>query len=597
MGSMGHRANKHLGSTLHDNGVDFAVWAPFAKSVNLLLTIEFDSKEIPMESDGHGYWSVEDVDAQAGQSYLYEIVTESGDKLKRNDPYARQLTDSDNGASIIVARDFEWEGVENFSATTHNKAIIYELHLGTFNRPDASTAGTFYTAIEKLDYLQDLGINYIELMPVTSMAQSHGWGYAPNYIFSVENAYGGRRGLLDFVKACHEKGIGVILDVVYNHFFNETDLWQYDGWSENNRGGIYFYNDERGDTPWGGRPDYGRPEVRQFILDNVAMWLTEFKIDGLRVDSTIYMRNTDGNNDKHDLDIADAWSLLGEINELAHKINPNSLMIAEDNSSNSGIVQPTSKGGMGFNAQWEVGFPHVIRDSLAITKNSSQPRLDGIQYELGHSYTGNAFDKVIFSDSHDTAANGSVRLNEAVTPGNAGSVFARQRTLLASASALTAPGIPMLLQGQEFMQEGAFNDWQMLDWDKTTQFAGIVEAHQHLINLRLNKFDNTRGLIGQSTHLFHRDDTNNVIGFHRWDKGGPLDDTLVIINFGENRLKKYELSLPLAGEWRVRFNSSWKGYSPDFHDTPTEMIQANDSKKASFEMSEFSVIILSKEAS
>jgi 1,4-alpha-glucan branching enzyme len=592
---MGHHANKHLGSTLHDNGVDFAVWAPFAKSVNLLLTVEFDYKQIAMSADSKGYWSVDNVDAQAGQSYLYEITTLTNEKLKRNDPYARQLTDSDNGASIIVARDYEWEGADSFSTISHNKAIIYELHIGTFNRPDASTAGTFYTAIEKLDYLVELGINYIELMPVTSMAQSHGWGYAPNYIFSVEHAYGGRRGLLDFVKACHEKGIGVILDVVYNHFFNETDLWQYDGWSENNRGGIYFYNDERGVTPWGGRPDYGRPEVRQFILDNVAMWLTEFKIDGLRVDSTIYMRNSDGNNDKPELDIPEAWSLLGEINTLAHKINPNALMIAEDNSSNSGIVQPISKNGMGFNAQWEIGFPHVIRDSLAITKNPNQLRLDGFVYELEHSYDGDAFDKVIFSDSHDTAANGSVRLNEAVTPGNAGSVFARQRTLLASATALTAPGIPMLLQGQEFMQEGAFNDWQMLDWDKTTQFAGIVEAHHHLINLRLNKFNNTRGLTGQFTHLLHRDDTNNVIAFHRWDKGGPLDDTIVIINFDKNRLKKYELTLPLAGEWRVRFNSSWKGYSSDFHDTPTETIHADNFKKAIIEMSELSVLILSKE--
>ncbi len=593
---MAHHAKQHLGSTLHDNGVDFTVWAPFAVSVNLLLTIEFDSEVIPMKSDGHGYWSVQNVEAQAGQSYLYEIETSAGEKLKRNDPYARQLTDSDNGASVIIAHDFEWEDAEDFTSVEHNKAIIYELHIGTFNRPDASTAGTFYTAIEKLEYLQNLGVNYIELMPVTSMAQSHGWGYAPNYIFSVENAYGGRRGLLDFVKACHEKGIAVILDVVYNHFFNETDLWQYDGWSENNRGGIYFYNDERGETPWGGRPDYGRPEVRQFILDNVAMWLTEFKIDGLRVDSTIFMRNTEGDNDKHDLDIADAWGLLGEINSLAHKINPNALMIAEDNASNDAIVQPVSKNGMGFNAQWEVGFPHVIRDSLGITKNNDQPRLDGIQYELEHTYTGDAFDKVIFSDSHDTAANGSVRLNEAVTPGNAGSVFARQRTLLASAATLTAPGIPMLLQGQEFMQEGSFNDWQMLDWDKTEQFEGIVLAHKHLINLRLNAFGNTKGLIGQSTHLFHRDDTNNVIAFHRWDAGGPNDDTLVLINFDKNRLKHYEITLPVSGEWRVRFNSSWKGYSSDFHDTPVEVISAKESGKTHVDMSEFSVIILSKEA-
>jgi 1,4-alpha-glucan branching enzyme len=592
---MGHRTGKHLGSLAHDKGVDFSVWAPFAKSVALLHWLEFEWGELPMESDGNGYWFIENVDAQPGQMYKYRIVTEDGEALDRNDPYARQVTDSDSGSSVIVAHDFDWKGSDSFEAAPKQQAIIYELHIGTFNKPDASTTGTFESAIEKLDYLANLGVNYVELMPVTSMAMSHGWGYAPNYIFSVENAYGGRHGLLEFVKACHEKGIGVILDVVYNHFFNESDLWRYDGWSENDRGGIYFFNDERGDTPWGGRPDYGRAEVRQFILDNVTMWFTEYKIDGLRVDSTIYMRNTDGNNDKHDLDIPEAWSLLGEINQLAHKINPNALMIAEDNATNSGIVTPVADGGMGFDAQWEVGFPHVIRDSLGITHNENQPALQGVEYELGHTYTGDAFDKVIFGDSHDTAANGSSRLNEAATPGNADRLSARQRVLLASALSLTAPGIPMLLQGQEFMQEGSFNEWQMLEWDKTEQFAGIVLAHQHLINLRLNKFDNTRGLLGQFTNVIHRDDENNIIAFHRKDRGGPLDDTVVIVNFGDTIFEEYSLTFPYEGDWRVRFNSSWTGYNVDFHEVPMVNTQADKDGLATVALSNFSVIILSTE--
>ncbi len=590
---MGHRTSQHLGSVVHDNGVDFCVWAPFAKSVSLLLTVEFSSQEFPMEPDGTGHWYIDDVQAEAGQSYKYRLVTQNDQILDRNDPYARHLTDSDNGASVIVSRTFEWEGTENFKAHPKEKAIIYEMHIGTFNKPDAATSGTFASAIEKLDYLNALGVTYIELMPVTSMASSHGWGYAPNYIFSVENSYGGRHGLLDFVKACHQRGIGVILDVVYNHFFNVTDLWQYDGWSENNRGGIYFYNDERGDTPWGGRPDYGRPEVRQFLLDNVTMWLTEFKIDGLRVDSTIYMRNTDGNNDRHDLDIGDAWSLLGEMADLAHKINPHALMIAEDNASNAGLVQPTAHGGAGFDAQWEVGFPHIIRDCLGITHNSSQPALQGLEYELMHHYTNDVFSAVIFSDSHDTAANGSVRINEAVTPGNAESLSARQRVLLASAVALTAPGIPMLLQGQEFMQEGAFNDWKMLEWDKTTQFAGIVLAHQHLINLRLNRFENTAGLVGQYAALVHRDDTNTVFAFHRKNKGGPGDDTVVILNFSSQPFEHYELTLPVTGTWRVRFNSCWKGYSVDFHETHFAATTTAANNTAVVRLAAYSAVILS----
>jgi len=590
---MGRHTNKHLGAIVHDNGVDFTVWAPFAAKVTLLLTIGFDSKEIPMKSDGKGYWSVANVEAEPGQAYHYSITTSDGTQLFRNDPYARQLTDSDKGSSIIVAQEYDWSGTESFTPAPKNETIIYELHIGTFNKPDASTSGTFETAIEKLDYLKELGVTHVELMPVTSMATSHGWGYAPNYIFSVENSYGGRHGMLDFVKACHQKGIGVVVDVVYNHFYGDSDLWRFDGWSENNRGGIYFYNDKRGDTPWGGRPDYGRPEVRQFLLDNVAMWFTEFKVDGLRVDSTIYMRTTDGNNDDPAQSIPDAWSLLSDMTNLARKINPNAIMIAEDNSSNPGLVVDSKHGGAGFDAQWEVGFPHVIRDSLGITQNGTQARLQGIEYELGHSYTGNAFDKVIFSDSHDTAANGSVRINEAVTPGNAESLSARQRVLLASAITLTAPGIPMLLQGQEFMQEGAFNDWKMLEWEKTEQFAGIVLAHKHLADLRLNRHGNTKGLLGHYTALIHRDDNNNVLAYHRKDTGGPCDDTVVIVNFGDKKFKEYDLFLPYEGVWTVRFNSSWKGYNVDFHETHTERTTAGSDRKATISLAAFSAVILS----
>jgi len=592
VGTMGHHTNKHLGAIVHDNGVDFAVWAPFAKAVSLLHWQEFDWKEIPMESDHEGYWFVKNVEAEPGQTYKYLITTQNDEKLEKNDPYARQLTDSDNGSSVIVAYDFEWEGADEFTPVPKEKAIIYELHVGTFNKPDASTTGTFETVIEKLDYLRDLGVTTLELMPVTSMAMSHGWGYAPNHIFSIEGTYGGRHGLLELVKAVHEKEIGVIIDVVYNHFYPETDLWRYDGWSEHNRGGIYFFNDERGDTPWGGRPDYGRPEVRQFILDNVAMWFNEYKIDGLRVDSTIYMRNTDGNNEKPDLDIPEAWTLMNEVNELAHKMKPGALMIAEDNATNESIVTPE---GMGFDAQWEVGFPHVIRDSLGITHNESQPPLQGLEWELGHTYTGSAFDKVIFGDSHDTAANGSSRLNEAATPGNAESLSARQRVLLASALTLTAPGIPMLLQGQEFMQDGAFNEWQMLEWEKTEQFAGIVAAHTHLIDLRLNVYDNTRGLLGEHTKVLHRDDTNNVISYLRSDKGGPLDDTVIVAHLGDKKFKEYEIQFPSEGEWIVRFNSSWKGYNVDFHETNIRSVHVGKDLKAVLALSDYSTLILSKD--
>ncbi len=586
---MQHQLKKNLGVTRHGDDTEFRVWAPFASAVNLAGTVTGE-KEIALKSENDGYWSVSIKGVEPGQNYVFLITTADGTVLTRNDPRARQLTTSDSGASVIIDPDFDWQG-DAFTPVLPQQQVMYELHVGTFNRPDAATIGTFSDTLEKLDYLKALGVNVIELMPVTSMAHSYGWGYAPNHIYSVENAYGGRHGLLTFVRECHKQGIAVILDVVYNHFSGETDLWQFDGWSENGRGGIYFYNDTRGDTPWGGRPDYGRPEVRQFILDNVTMWLEEYHLDGLRVDSTIYMRNTEGHDNDPAHDISHAWYLLQDIAELAHKLNPNAIVVAEDCANSAYLTKPRSENGCAFDAQWELGFPHALRDGLGLRGGRT---LAGVRYELERRYNGNAFEKVVFSDSHDTAANGSVRLNEAASSGDAADKHAREKTVLANTVMLTAPGIPMFLQGQEFMQEGSFNDWQELEWDKAETYSGIVLAHQHLVNLRLNQGGTTAGLLGQSTAVFHQDDNNGVIGYHRWDKGGPGDDVLVIANFGGDAHETYQLQVPLPGKWRVRFNSTWKGYSPDFHEVALDEIATDENRLITLNLPAYAALILSQ---
>lgn len=588
---MTHQIKKGLGVTLHHAGAEFRVWAPFAKAVSLVGT--FAETPIELSSENDGYWSVTVDGVEPGGTYRYRITTQDDRTLEKNDPRARAITSSDNGFSVVVGNEFDWSG-DNFVTPPKNQQVIYELHIGTFNRVDAATPGTFDTAIEKLDYLQGLGVNMIELMPVTSMAFSNGWGYAPNYIFSVESMLGGRHGLMKFIKECHQRGIGVILDVVYNHFYGDTDLWQYDGWSDNGRGGIYFYNDERGDTPWGGRPDYGRPEVRQFILDNIVMWFTEYHIDGLRIDSTIYMRNTEGRNDDPVHDIPDAWQLLGDITNVAHKLKSDAIMIAEDCAGNAYINKPTSESGCGFDAQWGLGFPHALRDVLGLQPDK-YPSLAGIKHQLEHTFTGDPYDTIIFSDSHDTAANGSVRLTDAVAQDHTGSLESRQKSLLADAVMLTAPGIPMLLQGAEFLQDGAFNDWKELDWKNADHYEGIVEAHRHLIALRQNRHNNTKGLLGNSIKTIHLNEENLVIGYHRWDQGGAGDDTIVIVNFSNGAFDDYRLQLPLAGAWTVRFNSTWKGYGKDFPDSHVESVIVDDDNTATIKLAPYCVYVLSQD--
>jgi 1,4-alpha-glucan branching enzyme len=586
---MSSGTRKKLGSIVHHTGVTFRVWAPMAKSVGVLVPyISYDTEHaIEMSPEKGGYWVVTVPEAEAGQTYKYKIRTGSDEYVLRNDPRARSLTSSDNGASVIAADDFDW-GDDLYMPRPKNEHIIYELHIGTFHRADASTQGTFYDAIEKLDYLAELGITMIELMPVTSMAESHGWGYNTNSMFAIENSYGGRRGLMTFVRECHERGIGVIADVVYNHFAN-ADIWQFDGWSENGKGGIYFYNDERGDTPWGARPDYGRKEVRQCILDSVKMWFEEFRLDGLRLDSTSYMRNLEG-GDNQAKDIADAWTLLQDMTDVAHRVRPGSLVIAEDSSSNDFIVKQRAQGGAGFDAQWRLTFPEALYQAIGIPARYHAD----IKYEITQKYTDDPFTRVVFSDSHDTAANGRARLNEVAMPKHGEGVRAQQELLLANTVVCTSAGIPMLLQGQEFMQDGTFNEWEELDWENRQTYDGIVAAHRELIALRRNTYQTSKGLLGANTSLFHVNDQDRVLAYHRWHEGGVGDDVIVVLNFGDSDFPSYDIALPIRGEWEIAFQSARREYYEASDSEPIPSVATNEQRVCTIGLPARSSIIFTR---
>lgn len=587
---------KTLGASLHKQGVSFRVWAPFAQRV--YVTGSFNNWgriEMTREQDGL-YWSVDVSGAVAGQEYKFLIITADGRELFRNDPHSLQLTTSSGGTSVIADTSFDWED-EDFTAPAPQQQVIYELHVGTFHRPDPALTGTFSDVARKLDYLAGLGINTIELMPINSMSADRGWGYATDYIYAIESLYGGRRRLLELVKAAHQRGIAIVVDVVYNHFGPDPaglDLWQFDGWGQNDKGGIYFFNDDRSATPWGEtRPDFGRSEVQDYILGSVAMWMSDCHIDGLRVDSTIYIRNIRGNNDDPANDIPEGWHLLQRLTEIAREINPQAILIAEDVGQNQYITMPATAGGAGFSAQWDMAFPEVMRRTLGTTEDA-QRDLSAVCDLLTKSFNGDPFQRIVYSDSHDSAANGGARLNELISPGSPASLFARKRSLLAGALVLTAPGIPMLFQGQEFMQGGSFNDWRGLDWQLTERHRGIVTAYEHLIGLRKNTFGNTAGLSGPHINTLHTDWNNNVLAYHRWNNGGPGDDTVVIINFNNRAHTEYRINFPHKGTWHVRFNSSWSGYSPDFKDIDIEHIEVGPDGTV-IRMAPYSVLICSQD--
>ena len=215
---------------------------------------------------------------------------------------------------------------------------------------------------------KNLGINAVEVMPVAEFAGDFSWGYNPAHPFAVATIYGGPDALKRFVKAAHEHGIAVIMDVVYNHLGpSDLDLWQFDGWSENEKGGIYFYKDRRSQTPWGEtRPDYGRDEVRQYLRDNALMWFEEYHADGLRWDMIAYIKSIDGNDDNPANDIPEGWSLMQWINVEIQQLFPGKISIGESMKNNPWVIKEVGAGGAGFNAQWDAEFVHPVRQAVIV---------------------------------------------------------------------------------------------------------------------------------------------------------------------------------------------------------------------------------------
>jgi len=588
---------KGMGAIPHVGGVGFRVWAPHAEKVSVIGSFnEWNGSINPMQTEENGYWYTDVAEAGVGDQYKFLLITDKGE-LKRIDPYAREVTSS-VGNAVVNDPNFDWGG-DDFHIAPWNELVIYELHVGTFNDlEDVDHPGKFPSVSARLGHLKKLGVNAIQIMPVGEFAGDRSWGYNPAHIFSVEIAYGGPLAFKQLIKRTHQAGIAVILDVVYNHLGpSDLDLWQFDGWSENDRGGIYFYNDDRAITPWGEtRPDYGRGEVREYLLDNVMMWLEEYHVDGIRFDCTQFIRTVNGAGTQ---DLPEGWSLLQWINSRIAEKYPGRITIAEDLQHNRWLTKDAGAGGAGFSTQWDAMFVHPIRQAVSAPEDERRS-LDAIRDAICYRYNDDAFDRVIYSESHDEVANGKERVPQEISPDDPKGWYARKRSTLAAAMVFTAPGIPMIFQGQEFLEGGWFRDTVPVDWDQNDEFHGIVRLYRDLIRLRTNQGGFTRGLCGQFTQVYHTDDERKVIAFHRWDKGGSADDVVVVANFYHESQDEYIIGFPAAGNWKLRLNSDWQGYSDDFQGHLSSDVVAEPGENdglpfhAAVSMGPYSVLIYSQ---
>lgn len=565
-----------MGAIPHAQSVTFRVWAPHAKKVYVTGSFNnWHKTTTPLFSERNGYWSADVAEAKPGAEYRY-LIYGPGSTVSRIDPYARKVTNSVGNGIIYDPTAFDW-GDDRFRMASWNELVIYEMHIGTFNDEPGEQPGSFASAMEKLPYLQQLGINAIELMPIAEFPGDFSWGYNPCHPFAVESIYGGPDAFKEFVKAAHQHGIAVIVDVVYNHFGpTDIDLWQFDGWSENGKGGIYFYNDHRSHTPWGDtRPDYGRDHVRQYLCDNALMWFEEYHVDGLRWDATAYIKNIEGNDANPANDIPEGWGLMQWINAEIQQRFPGKLGIAEDLRKNPWVIKDVGAGGAGFGAQWDSEFVHPIRQAI-ISPDDNFRDLGAVCRAIEHRYDLDAFTRIIYTESHDEVANGRARVPEEIWPGQVDNWFSKKRSTLGAALVLTSPGIPMLFQGQEFLEDRWFHDQDPIEWSRAEEQGGILSMYRDLIALRRNLPGFVRGLCGQEIHVFHFNDAAKILAFHRWAEQGPGDSVVVVVNMALQSHESYTLGFPRGGLWQARFNSDSYNYGPDFANHPSPDVEAQE---------------------
>ena len=423
----------------------YRVWSPLAERVS----VNVGGETISMSLDPviEGWWHSGERHARAGEPYSFNI----DDAKDLPDPRSGWQPDGVHGPSTVVDHSaFGWSDGD-FQARPLSSAVIYELHVGTFTE-----AGTFESIIPHLGHLKSLGISHVELMPVAEFPGLFGWGYDGVNLFAPRHVYGGPEGLKRLVDACHARGLGVILDVVYNHMGPSGNYLP--------KFGPYFT--DRHHTPWGDALNFDGPysdEVRRYFCDNALMWLRDYHFDGLRLDAVHAIVDTSA--------ISFLEQLATEVEVLKAHLGRHLVLIAESDLNDPRIVRPWEIGGYGIDAQWSDDFHHALHSVITGEQNGYYSDFGSIQdlataFETSYVYTGRRSKFRLkrhgrppigltghhflgYVQNHDQLGNRAQgdRLCHLTSP---------DRTKVAAALVLTSPFIPMLFQGEEFRSSSPF---------------------------------------------------------------------------------------------------------------------------------------------
>jgi len=552
-------------------GTYFSVWAPNAQYVSVIANFNgWNRGSHPLNSrwDSSGIWEGFIPHVGDGETYKYFIKSSSGEELEKSDPFALRWEEPPRTASIVGDTFYEWKDTTWMKDRYQHNALdkpysVYEVHLGSWMRsPESPDEFLSYVQLaEKLvPYVKEMGFTHVEFMPIAEHPYYPSWGYQVSGYYAASSRYGTPKELMHLIEKFHQEGIGVILDWVPSHFPGDIHaLYRFDG--------THLY--EHADPRKGFHPDwksyifnYGRNEVRAFLISNALFWLDRYHVDGLRVDAVASMLYLDysrnhgewepnqyGGNEN-----LEAISFLKEFNEACYANFPDTQTIAEESTSFSGVSRPVYTGGLGFGMKWMMGWMHDTIKYFSTDPLFRKYHHNQITFSLIYAFTEN----FMLPFSHDEVVYGKGSMLTKM-PGDEWQKFANLR--LVYGYMFTHPGAKLLFMGAEFGQGTEWNfstslDWYVLEYPNHQGIKEVVKALNKLYKSEPALYEKAFEADGFEW-IDGGNSADSVLIYGRKGKD-PKNDLVIILNMTPTPHKNFRVGVPHDGSWKEIFNTDEK---------------------------------------